>query len=885
MSRKALRRVVYVVGAIILVLMVVAAGLYIWAPGYAASVLVPQLAREIGLDDVSLDVRRIGSAGLDLGPVEIGEADAPALRVASTQVDYIPSGLWGRKIERVVVNGLEIYLVLEDGKVVPRGIDLQKVLDRLKGEEKRSGKEEESSGSGKRFEVERVEIRNSVLVLIAGEDTFRVPFDSGIRFQENGRKLKTDLTVYPRGEKIFLSGAADLVDKKAEVSLDGDIALGQFGDLTRSIPELTLLGKLSLQGEGRFGWSPFSVEGAGLDLRLKEPVVSYGEIELVPQEKKGQKIKRTQRTKGTHGQDGEKDSGMGLSISVEDQEVRFSFSPFLVDGPVPVEVRGWDGQMDLSKEELNIKGGMTAALQKIENIEFPEPLEFVFQYGAGYGDKGWRFQVDAGTTEKTGNPVRMIFGAGEFAVKNPAAEISGSGGSGGMEISFRLNAGDLDLTAGPARIRVPEMDVSGSFQEKGPVRSELKFSKGSVSLPQAGFSMAGIRGALPFHWPIGKDKASGEVWVDAIRWEEKFLGAAEIDVEQGAEGFSFRGAHYNRLIKGLVLKVQGDFPLFAASDGLGEIDLQLLRPERSGSMDLRSLFPAASGIIVDGLINGEGHFRFHDRGITGAFEGDLSKGTVHKEGAFSVEGIEMGFSLPELPYFRTAPEQKLRFQRAAFGDIFITDGSVNYQIEPGGVFFLEEARFGWSGGLISVQATRIVPGVQDFSAVLYGDRINLAKILEQVGVARAEGEGAVSGKIPIQYKNGSFFFDNAFLFSTPGEGGTIHVTGAEMLTAALSDSLREATQIELAQEALKDYEYQWATLRLDTLGEDMLLQLRFDGKPTHPLPFHYNRDMNRFIRVDAGAEGSVFQGIRLDVNFRLPLNQLLKYKDFFQMIQ
>ena len=91
--------------------------------------------------------------------------------------------------------------------------------------------------------------------------------------------------------------------------------------------------------------------------------------------------------------------------------------------------------------------------------------------------------------------------------------------------------------------------------------------------------------------------------------------------------------------------------------------------------------------------------------------------------------------------------------------------------------------------------------------------------------------------------------------------------------------------MELAREALKDYDYAWAKLRITSEGEDLLLQMQMDGKPARSLPFVYSKEIGGFIKVEAEGQGSSFQGIRLDVNFRLPLNKILQYKDLFKMIR
>ena len=65
----------------------------------------------------------------------------------------------------------------------------------------------------------------------------------------------------------------------------------------------------------------------------------------------------------------------------------------------------------------------------------------------------------------------------------------------------------------------------------------------------------------------------------------------------------------------------------------------------------------------------------------------------------------------------------------------------------------------------------------------------------------------------------------------------------------------------------------------------MLLKMQLDGKPAKPLPFVYQKDIGGFAKVEAGIQGSTFQGIRLDVNFRLPLNKIMQYKELIRIIQ
>jgi hypothetical protein len=186
---------------------------------------------------------------------------------------------------------------------------------------------------------------------------------------------------------------------------------------------------------------------------------------------------------------------------------------------------------------------------------------------------------------------------------------------------------------------------------------------------------------------------------------------------------------------------------------------------------------------------------------------------------------------------------------------------------------------------VDTQSLRISSEKQDYQVSLFCQRLALSRILEQLGSVNAHGTGTVNGRIPIMIRKGNIHFDDGFLFSTPGEGGRIQLTGTDMLTQGIPTGTPQFAQVDLAREALKDYVYTWAKLGLISDDEDLVMRLQFDGKPANPLPFVYKKEMGRFVRVRAGSQGSVFQGIALDVNLRLPLNQLLQYKDIVNMIK
>ncbi|WP_054697304.1 intermembrane phospholipid transport protein YdbH family protein [Desulfosarcina cetonica] len=251
----------------------------------------------------------------------------------------------------------------------------------------------------------------------------------------------------------------------------------------------------------------------------------------------------------------------------------------------------------------------------------------------------------------------------------------------------------------------------------------------------------------------------------------------------------------------------------------------------------------------------------------------------------AVTGIEAAIQFPDLPRIRTAPAQNVRFARAAMGAIEMTDGRFDLQLESADTLLVEKGQLAWCGGKVDTGFLRLAAGREDYSVSLYCQQLGLSRLLEQLGAVRAKGTGTLNGRIPIAYQQGKIHVDDGFLFSTPGEGGHLQITGTEVLTRGIPAGTPQFAQVELAREALKDYTYKWAKLGLASEGDDFVMRLQFDGKPAKPLPFVYKKEFGGFVRMEAGGPGSVFQGIGLDINLRLPLNQLLQYKNIVNRIQ
>jgi len=248
----------------------------------------------------------------------------------------------------------------------------------------------------------------------------------------------------------------------------------------------------------------------------------------------------------------------------------------------------------------------------------------------------------------------------------------------------------------------------------------------------------------------------------------------------------------------------------------------------------------------------------------------------------SIKGIELSFSLQELFKLKSKPSQKLSFKECSIQDFRINNAVCKFQTESPDSFFIEKVGFKWCSGNVAVNAFRIrASHPKDIDIILYCDRLNVTELLNQFKIGNASGDGTVSGKIPIMYNKRKLLIDNGFLYSTPGIGGNIALTD---FLGPLTD-MKSLFQIDIAEEALKNFNYHWLRIKLNSEKEELLLRLEMDGAPAGLLPFGFDFERGGFYRSDDPHTKAKFNGISFQINFRLPANRVLEYSRKFQELK
>jgi hypothetical protein len=899
------------------------AGLYFYLPHYLESRIIPQLVAETGIADFAFKVRHIGIFGADLGPLRIGPEQNPALLIRSAQIDYTPKALYQQKIERITLSGIELYGEFKDGKFYLRGIDLDEALAKLRP--KKTSIPESENALPAIF-LRELEIRNAVVIFKIDDRTYRSPFEIIVAPEkEDYNRLTLTASMYPRGQLVHAEARIDFKQQHINLNLAAtSLDLNRFSDLAPTISDFMLSGKLDLKVAAHLQLAPFEIASVDATAELQKCKIRLNNFLL----------------QNARSPDKEE---LPIKINltkVAADEWKVSGSAISVTSPVPLTLSGWHGRIRANGKQVESKGEFNLALlpssvhkNKLLPVEvleiFPLHGSFTAQYRQG---KSVQFSITSTPAKQSRDPAaRFKFDKYEITAGMPVIDISGKGtledlptaytiripgvmiasragtihlpqvvlkgtadlgnnGKGFPQATFKLQSPNIRIQLTPTRINIKNVTMSGRLQTNinGAIGLEglLQFAGAGLTVPKTGIKISGARGAIPLKWPPGRQKKKGDISIAALYYKHMNFGQIKGKIQQTPAGFAFKVRHINRLLPAMSLNFSGDAKLFDTKDPMANMNFTLLRPDHAAAIDLGKFFPGSKGVKVNGKLMLTGDLAADSSGLKGSINLQVQNANVRiKKDKFAVEGIQMSLSMPEFPKIRSAAGQHLVFSKIALGDLVAKDGRIDFQIESPRSFLIEKTHFIWCDGNVETQSMRISPGVEDYRITFYCDRLKLVQVLEQFGAAAAKGEGTVNGRIPLHYTNGKIRFDDGFLFSTPGQGGKIHLKGTDILTAGIPPNTPQYVQMELAREALKDYDYSWAKLNITSEGEELLLQMQMDGKPAKTLPFVYRKDIGGFIKVEADSKGSKFQGIRLDVNFRLPLNKLLQYKDLLKMVE
>lgn len=885
---------------------------WLFLPTWLESSFIPRMAAKAGFTDFQLQVRAIHLDGIDLADLVIGPLEPPDLQVHSIIIDYNPETLLSeKKLTQIRINGIELHGEFKRGKfTIP-------VLNR-----KNNSAPPSPVILPKEFPIKKCTVRDAVFICELASATLRIPFELDLYFPDPpSRQIRYTFCLFIREQRLSGTGTLDAEDWGAAMGFNAAaVDLTRFNDLFISDLGWPTSGSAEFNGSVRGVLRPFRVLEAKADITLKAFAMEYRSWRLENQNTSSNDDIRLHIEKRPEPSGAFDISANAAALStpfpvkIELSDINARLHPDGFRGSGNIGVRLTSGSANLpdihSQDATFLFCGFEAALSKDHlweakfapsaapanthtlplhygavSLESPPPVFYLSAQGNLLDGTGQA----SGTLTLTNTKATLkdaTLDAAETELQTTAAWTRKL-----QKGAFKLNIRQADAGQTQASLGLPRTFIQGtwrkSFGENLQVSGKLQFEGGKASLPALKTKLLGLNGQIPFQWPhVRPQPPRGFLKISEIHRDGLKLGNLALNLYQRNGAFEFEGTHENLLLPQLSTSLSGHATFETFHAPRINAHIATTYPDTAAGIRLNKIIPVGSDMICRGNLGLTGDILWDPTGLKGAIRSYVKAGGLLSEAKkIDVEGIRLELDFPSLPGLHSAPAQKLYFSKASVGALTGTDGRIDFQVESPQSLLIEKTRFTWCGGQVTMEATRLRPGKNDYDIVLYCDRLKLTEVLEQFGAAEAEGGGTLTGRIPLKIENGKLRFQDGFLFSAPGEGGNLHITGAEALTAGIPPNTPQYTQLELAREALKDYEYTWAKLNLTTDGEELLLRLQLDGKPGNPLPFVYKKDFGGFVKIEGAGEASIFEGIRLDVNFRLPIDKLLQYKDLFNQIK
>ncbi len=866
-------------------------------PPYVEGRLIPQLAAALELNPDQVRVRRVGWWGADLGPLRLAR-DGEGVSIRAIQIDYSPLSLLQREVTGLTVVGLEVGLTISADAITLAGQTLSP-----------TGSAGEGEAPPRRLDT-LLPIRLQRLSIVHAR----------LRLDWSGQRLLLPLEVQLNTGHLpdgVLTGQAKLSLVGTTITLDGEVdqranraacqLTAEGVDLRRlaaRIPPmrpLDLMGRADLDGRLTADLHPARLAGLALTAHFTDARVStpQGQLETVS---------------GTP-------LVMTLSGSRPDH-LQWRCAPFKIGGPVALAVTDGQGELRVDRGGWSLTGTLDTQVpqQRLAHraaLDNDVNLAWTFQVmGGGTADADITFDLQ----QRGGDPVSLVHQAAKLSLRPQQIQLSGRYHEGGFSAEAQLTAATLELASPQGQIRIPRLsaavtatisptasgraaaisvqttlpqvraaagdrslhlprvDVSLSGRARAQhlwqLSGRLRVTGGRLQAPDLALRAENLTIDLPLSWPPRDGADPGRLEIGSLHWRERAVGGVRGNLQQQAGALGLNLRHDNRLIQGMAVFLKGRI-------GWADTWIEARLPPHSvaNAIDLGRFHPAAAGILASGRISAVAEVISDGAGLRGSGRLKLQQGHLRQTARnLHLEEIDLMVQLDDLLALKSAPQQRLQVARLRLGDIAAENLDVAFQLEDARALFIESAGLDWCQGRVNLAALRITAARAAYRLTLYCDRLNLAELLLQLGATEASGDGSVNGRIPIQWTKGQLIFENGFLYSTPGQTGSIRVAKTERLLAGLPPGSPQFTQLDIATEALKDYTYNWAKLTL--LSEDavLLLKLQLDGKPNRLLPFVYDQSLGQFKRV-AGQGQADFKGISIDLNFRSPLNEIIHYKE------
>lgn len=834
------RTVIRTLAWLILSLCLIASALIIALPSIAEYQIKKRLYRYTDPNAVDFKIRGIGFNHVLVSDIFINNT----ISVDRTEILYRLNDFPRIHIQKILVSGIEVRAQFNtDHKLIVPGLVLPKAT--------RSDRQKPDTPFFA-YLPEKIRIKNSSIRLSAFSQDMYLPFEVLATIHKANKTVDVQTHVYPFGEKVDVLAGYSMDKGLTSVMVQSEaFDLGHLNTFFRGkIQDVALAGPCDFLLQSNRPLESWSINISSV--RVRSPIrTGIGKID------------------GT--------------LALLESKLYLNGS-FLLDTPVSTPLAfSYDLMFNRhSPYPYRLKlastpAGRVGVTGKYGRLLTQSPV-ITAQMAANNkkGSGAIKIETGQGTAE---------YQSYTAAVSRLKAEssISFETGVNGIRVQAdsRVHFFDINGKVLEGVVDIPSAAVSGTaaFHSGTGPSADLKLAipDGWFDFPDQQVSGSGLQLYFPIQYPVVEHRKTGTCNLARISWNNRQTASVKGNITQlktdtvqidGTMDLDF----LKKAAPEFVCSITMDKSLAATLDiAVNPFELTHHDIKRSAPQ-----FDLNAELAV--TVSARGHASLKNHRVDTRMHLDIRDGQMAMPDLkLSARGINTRIAFNDLLRPESVPGQIGTIDHIEMDKIKIENARVRFSIEDAAYLLVENLRFNWCNGIVSTESIRLPNEKGDYSLILYCDRLELTELLEQMGVFHAEGNGSLSGRIPVTYNKGNISFENGFLFSTPGSGGKVNITNTDKLIEGIPMDSPQFAQLDVAREALKNFEYRWVTLTLNTFEDTLFVNMEMDGKPSKVMPFVFQKDIGTFARVDASHPGSHFQGIKLDVNLNLPFNEVMKF--------
>jgi hypothetical protein len=568
------------------------------------------------------------------------------------------------------------------------------------------------------------------------------------------------------------------------------------------------------------------------------------------------------------------------------------------------------GQLSFLSPNLQ-NAQFTGGLSLQSTVRFSQSLDRIIDYAATVEFPRVRFQKDAfifgnshpnepATLQLTGTkdtssfimnniilaePEKMALNLqGEITI--PAGKFSGSGDiffdrtQSALNLNFtgshQQATTRINYALASEAVEVGDSFSCSPFKADGNIlidgtatTAELQGLIPHITLKKSETRLVNLSLHLPFQYPFpakGTTKTAGSLDIEQIRYRQVNSGRLQATLLPSPAGIAFNTRLTTPFIPALQLTCDG------SAQTTADISVDCRFPATAiNSATFPRFLKLPDKLSFKGKLAADGQFSLLNKVPGGKLTLTYSGGTLN-HGDNKLSDINFSVVFPHLPLLQSGPGQLASIGSLSFGKIKLSDARIRFRIEDEQSIFLEKVQADWCGGNVETGSFTLAATIQELDTTLYCDRLGFTELLAQFGIDETEGEGSLNGRLPMVINREGVIFDDGFLFSTPGNSGIVRFKDTRQLRQGMPDIGRSAS-VDYSMQALENFSYNWTKLHFNSRKNDLVIAMQLDGKPAAPLPFGYKN--GQIVPSNRGP--GIQHPIRLDVNFRFPMQDLLHY--------